>query len=932
MEVANELSGVEYDRIGHYEIREKIAEGGFGIVYSAFDTRLKREVALKVLHSHHASEPTRVARFLREARSAARLQHPGIVQVHDVIEQDGRMALVMERVSGPTLDVYLKNHPNLTLEEKLEIAAKIAETLDVAHKAGIIHRDVKPTNVMIDENGQVKLSDFSLARLLDGSVTQLTGENNVLGTPAYMSPEQCEGLNAVPQSDLYSLGIMIYEMATGSLPFEAESYLALLRHHTDSPPTPVRLLKPSIPVALERLIMRCLAKKPEMRPASGAELARALRRIIRDGLRESAERQRTETVELSSEELAKLPPRRSSVHSVIREPSEPAPEPDVAEQQTFEEAVFQQAPAEEPPVEQAPAEQAPVAGTPIEQTPAEEAPVAHISAELPAAQEPAPAAEAGRKRGRSWKERIAAQGWPVKAAALGVAVVVVVGVLMVASPNAKDALPIGVPTILSDTPLLDYVQASDDNYMYMLHSEIAGEGYTAYVLDMTSQTWHADKVEPPVWRHWLTVIAPEKVSTGRALVVFAEGLSTADVPLSHVPKRLADIAVSSKSIVAIMEGFPRNPVGFHDETDQADEMGRDEFAVASFAQFLDSGDPTWPIVCPMVKSAVRAMDTIQRYAAEDLKIEQPIDGFVLTGAANGIVTWLTGAVDSRVVGIAPVGFDLLNIEKQVDHQVGLRGELSPFLSLFSESGVMPALESEQGEKLLAIIDPYHYRDRLTMPKLLLLPTSRNSLGTVDAPALYWNELKGDSYLFCAPGMPPCEGDPLLVGPSEGPGVEASATPAQGEPLWTTPRTALSPEHSAEDFQNTLRVFYHKLLVDKPMPKFTWEILDDGTFRVATEDEPAEVRLWLAESEGRDFQFETIGTSWYMERLKSKSHDGVYEGQIAQGKGRYRAFYIELVYPSKLGVNFSLTTRVMVLDPQELRKKLAALGGPVHERS
>ena len=841
-------------KIGHYEVRERLAEGGFGVVYIAHDARLDREVAIKVLHPYHASETTRVARFVREARSTAKLNHPGIVQMYDVVEGEGSMALVMEYVRGKGLNVYLKEHPETTLEQKLEIGAQVAEALNAAHNAGIIHRDVKPANVLMDEDGRAKLTDFGLARLVDNSLTPLTVENNILGTPAYMSPEQCQGHEAGAQSDLYSLGVIIYEMVVGSLPFEAESYLALLRHHSDTPPTPVRLLRPTLPRDLEELVMNCLSKRPESRPASGQEIADGLRRIM-------ARLDETEDPSTTSMTVELRPPSVDDVAAA----AEVVEKPEGAD------------------------------GT-------------ARSDQQPAVAAEKAAAAPGAKKAR----------WPlrVKASVACVAglLVIAVGAMVVRSLANKEALPLSVSTLWSDDdPLLDYVTAPDDNYSYSVHRSMPGEGYAAYVLDMASQTWHADKVVPPVWRHWLTIIVPEKINSDKAMLVFTKGLSTADQPLSEVPPIFLAIALTSKSVVAILEGFPRDPVGFHTDTEDGGATDRDEFAVASFMRFLDTGDPTWPIVCPMVKTAVRAMDTVQRYLADDLKIREPVNSFVLTGEANGWGTWLTGAVDDRVAAIAPIQFDLFGISEQIEHQVGFRGELSPYLSLFSETDVMPALDTEEGERLLAIIDPYQYRSRLTMPKLLLLPGSNSPFTTIDSTNLYYEELKGDTYLFCAPNVHLSRGNPFLAQPGS---------------LVTVPGES---GYSSQDFRDTLQVFYHKLLVDKPMPGFTWDTTRDGAFRVVTEDNPVEVRLWLTKSDARDFSYpeqeayweaesseageEAVRKTWQMEKINAKT-EGVYEGKVLLGDKKYTAFYIELVYPSILGINYSLTTPATILTAQE----------------
>jgi serine/threonine protein kinase/PhoPQ-activated pathogenicity-related protein len=877
------LASTEPDpgKLGHYEIREKIAEGGFGIVYLAYDTRLHREVALKVLHPYHASEPARVARFVREAQSAAKLNHPGIVQIYDVVEIEGRMALVIEFVRGASLDHYLQQHPELTLEERIEIGAQIAETLDAAHKNGIIHRDVKPANVMIDSVGRVKLTDFSLARLVDYSLTPLTGENNVLGTPAYMSPEQCQGYEAGPQSDLYSLGVVLYEMVTGHLPFEAENYLALLRHHTDTPPTPVRLIKPNLPVALEQVIMRCLSKTVSKRPASGEELAQILRDLIRNRFyEEHYDPTTSKTVALDI----------SQIEETARTPETPAPAP-------FPTPTPTPTPAPISAVTPTPMPMPAPAPTPTPMP----MPALHTPPEMavPAAPFPTPS-----------------RGWKYAAIAVGFALILVLALVAWRSLG-----PDGIPTVESllgtatDKPatsdpvelLREYVTASDDNYEYTLHSRIPGTGYTAHILEMTSQTWHPDKAKPPVWRHWLTVITPDRIVSDKAMLVFTEGFSTAQRPLSQVPAILLAMSLTTKSVVAILEGFPLDPPGFHNDPEHGEELPYDDFAVLSFTRYLDTGDPTWTIAFPQVKCAVRAMDTVQHYLKEELRIRTPIEQFVLTGEANGWGTWLTGTVDQRVAGIAPIQFDPLNLVEQIRHQIGQRTELTEFLSRMSDLDVMPALDTQPGRELLALIDPYEYRDHLTMPKLILLPTNRNPYTTIDGANLYFKELKGEKHLFCAPNMAFNRTNPFL--------------PQQG-------RVALAPtmnstrESVMQDFRESLQVFYHRLIGEQPMPQLDWEIQPDGAFKVFADGGPTEARLWVATSDDRDFDEEDENgensrvPAWSTSRLTAQGKEGNYTGKVRLGALKFTAFFIEVVYPSVLGFNFSLTTPTNILTAQE----------------
>ena len=847
---------MKLDQVGHYHIRAKIAEGGFGIVYIAHDPMLDRDVALKVLHPHHMVEPSRVARFLREARSAAMLQHPGIIQVYEIIETDDCMALVMEYIDGGTLEQYLIDHPELTVSERLLLAAEIAETLEAAHDTGVIHRDVKPANVLMTKTGRVKLTDFSLARLLDSALTQLTGENNVLGTPAYMSPEQCEGKKASPQSDLYSLGIMVYEMVTGSLPFDAENYLAVLRHHMDTPPTPVRLLKPTLPLELEELIMKCLSKNPENRPSSGTELAKAFRAIAAG---EKIDKDTANTLELHTVRRTPTPTEMQRV--------QPDGQPPAVSQQRPKLRVL---PREE--------EELVASSTSL-----------FIEEDLDAPQRKR--AGGGKSKGRRrWMGR-------VLVAAI-VALIAAGASLFLMNRDSKENLAktVGVPGLFSATPLLDYVKQPDDNYSFTLNSVMPGHGFTTYIIDMSSQTWHADKVSPPVWRHWLTLIVPDAVSSDKALLVLSENLSGANQPMGQPPETLANIAYTSKSVVAILEGFPRDPVGFWDEDAFANPS---EFAVATFARYLDTNDPTWPVVMPIVKTVVRGMDTVQAYTSEELKLAAPINEFVLTGSSTGWGIWLTAAVDKRVAAIAPVHFDILNIGAQIEHQVGFRGAMAPFMQPFSDAGIMPALDTQAGENLLKIIDPYEYRSSLLVPKLLLLPTG-DPLATIDAPKLFFDDLQGEKYLLMTPNFSLGQSNPLLRRTD-------MFAPPNGYPG--------SVKEGGASMLDTLRVFYHKVLVEKPMPQFTWNVRTDGAFEITAGDIPTEVRLWLAESPDRDFRYEKIGDAWSMTELKPYD-ESVYSGKVTAGREKYTAFFIELVYPSKLGINFSLTTPVTILAPEK----------------
>ena len=256
-------------RLGPYEILSPIGAGGMGAVYSARDTRLQREVAIKVLPAEHMGDPVRRQRFQREAQTVSALNHPNIVTLHDVGESDGIHYLVMERVSGRTLDQAVPRG-GLRLAETLRLAMQIADALGKAHAAGILHRDLKPANVMVTEDGAAKLLDFGVAKLVeagpvlpDGSTD--TAGGTIVGTVAYMSPEQAQGKTLDARSDIFSFGAVLYEMATGRRAFRGDSTPAVLAAVIAQEPLPPRDLDRDIPRDLERIIQRCLRKDPARR-------------------------------------------------------------------------------------------------------------------------------------------------------------------------------------------------------------------------------------------------------------------------------------------------------------------------------------------------------------------------------------------------------------------------------------------------------------------------------------------------------------------------------------------------------------------------------------------------------------------------------------------------------------------------------------------
>ncbi|HEY6361967.1 MAG TPA: serine/threonine-protein kinase [Vicinamibacterales bacterium] len=272
------------ERISHYLVTGKLGVGGMGVVYEAEDTRLSRPVALKFLPEEMADDPDMARRFQREAETVALLNHPHICTIYDVGEHEGRRFIAMERCEGVNLKAYMVRAAMGT-REIVDIALQITSALEAAHAKGVVHRDIKPGNIVVSNAGQVKVLDFGLARRFRVAETDglgLEGSTILgrpLGTANYMAPERILQMPLDPRSDLFSMGVVIYEMATGRLPFAGATPSETVANVLDRDPIPVRSLDPSRPPALDAMVQRLLAKGADERYQSAAELRQALKKL-----------------------------------------------------------------------------------------------------------------------------------------------------------------------------------------------------------------------------------------------------------------------------------------------------------------------------------------------------------------------------------------------------------------------------------------------------------------------------------------------------------------------------------------------------------------------------------------------------------------------------------------------------------------------------
>lgn len=427
-------------------------------------------------------------------------------------------------------------------------------------------------------------------------------------------------------------------------------------------------------------------------------------------------------------------------------------------------------------------------------------------------------------------------------------------------------LAAGPPTALDR-----YVQAPDSSYRFEVAASVPGKGYTSYLVDLTSQTWLTPReVDRTEWKHWLLVVKPDQVGADIGMLMIGGGNNDRSRPKAP-DAFLVDTALATQSVVAELRMVPNQPLVFGGDGNKRVE---DDLIAYAWDKYLRTGDANWLPRLPMTKSAVRAMDAITALCASPRGGGVKVARFVVTGGSKrGWTTWTTAAVDKRVVAIAPIVIDLLNMEKSFIHHWRCYGFWAPAVKDYESMGLMDQFRSPRFRSLMKIVEPYSYRDRLVMPKFIL-----NSAGDQfflpDSSQFYFDALKGEKHLRYVPNS-----DHSLRG---------------------------------SDARESLAAFYESVIRNRPRPRISWKLEKDGAIRVKARDRPVEVKLWQATNpEKRDFRLMSIGKA-YKSSLVSEQGGGTYTARVETPARGWTAYFMELTFSTGGKYPLKLTTPVRVV--------------------
>jgi PhoPQ-activated pathogenicity-related protein len=441
------------------------------------------------------------------------------------------------------------------------------------------------------------------------------------------------------------------------------------------------------------------------------------------------------------------------------------------------------------------------------------------------------------------------------------------------------------------TALDDYIALPDGNYSYTAPAFGVldyATGTRAFNLEMTSQAWREpNQVNTTVWTHWVTVVVPELdelfgPTKDTALILVSDGNIGEPAPniVAPEPSQYRQLAGATRSVVVELRGVPNQPLQFADEGSGRSE---DEIIAYSWDKFLRGGDSYWPVQLPMVKSVVRCMDAVEDFIDTAYGTDKTVNNFVLSGGSKrGWAAWLTAAVDTRVIGVAPIVSDLLNMQRSFAHHWSCYGFWADSLSPYEDMGIFDWFgSSSSADDLLVIVDPYEYRDRLAIPKFILTAAG-DDFFLHDSIQFYVDDLLGETYVRTVPNT-----NHYLDGKEEQ--VFANMVP-----------------------------YYDALLTNQPRPAFSWTLNEDGSMTVTTTATPIAVNLWQADNlVDRDFRQVTIGNTWTSSVLTEQS-PGVYLADPGIPLTGWRSYFVELVYDydtSSTGIgdfDYYFTTEMRVL--------------------
>jgi len=456
--------------------------------------------------------------------------------------------------------------------------------------------------------------------------------------------------------------------------------------------------------------------------------------------------------------------------------------------------------------------------------------------------------------------------------------------------RAQSKLPVVLLILLMTaiavaTPLDDYIAKPDPSYTYSVVQTIENPLGKVYIIDMKSQTWRTEKeVNRTLWQHWVTIIVPNDVTSSTALLFINGGSNRSTTPPSP-DLMLAQIALQSKTVLVDVKQVPNEPLTFAD--DPGNERSEDAIIAYTWDKFLKTRDPTWPLQLPMVKSAVRAMDTVQDHLKKATGGKIEIKDFVVAGGSKrGWTTWLTGAVDKRVRAIAPIVIDVLNMDEQMRHHFAAYGFFSDAIKDYQDLNIFSRLDTPEGQKLISFVDPYEYRSRYTMPKFLLNSTG-DQFFLPDSAQFYFKDLPGSKY--------------LLYNPNTEHGLGGSQA------------------------DKALLAWYMAILAGRPLPEFSWNVAGEGHMTVTAKTKPTEVNLWTATNPtARDFRLETIGKAWTSTPVTGNDK-GVYDAVVKAPEKGWTAYFVELLLDSGLPTPYRFSTEVRVVpDTLPFADKLKAM--------